>query len=136
MSDILQELKASRNKNCSSANVIDGHTNSEDISEHFKSLYAKIYNTHKDKADLDQFLQQNNESIGQSDMYILEKITPDLVKKIISKFKNNKNDSTYDWKSDALKAGADSLADPLINYPWAYSPNIPTLFIGANSEEQ
>ena len=113
MNDILHELKSLRNKNSKSAGVIDGLTNSEDIAEHFKTLYAHIYNTHHDKVHLNKFMQENNHNISQNDIDIVEKITPDLVKNLISKFNNNKNDSTYDWKSDALKAGVGSLADPL-----------------------
>ena len=40
-------------------------------------------------------------------------ITPDLIKRLILKLSNNKNDSCYDWKSDALKVGADALVTPL-----------------------
>jgi hypothetical protein len=113
VTDILHEMKSVRNKNIKSSNVIDGHTTSDDISEHFKNIYAKIYNTHKDSADLDTFVQENNANITQSDTDLLDRINPDLVKSSIHKFDNNKNDSTYTWKSDALKFGVDSLADPL-----------------------
>ena len=44
---------------------------------------------------------------------MIDKITPDLVKGTILKLKNHKNDAVYDWRSDALKVGADSLADPI-----------------------
>ena len=35
------------------------------------------------------------------------------MKKFIHKFDNNKNDSSFTWKSDALKVGVDILAEPL-----------------------
>ena len=40
--DILQELKSTRSKNLKSSSVIDGYSNSEDIAENFKNIYANI----------------------------------------------------------------------------------------------
>ena len=113
VSDILTDIKAMRSKGSSHANVIDGHTSSESIANHFKEIYTDIYNTHTDRDDLDQFIQENDNMIGQSDVELVDKISPTLVKNIILNFSNNKNDSVYDWKSDALKAGADFIVDPL-----------------------
>ena len=93
--------------------MIDGHTSSESIANHFKEIYTDIYNTHTDRDDLDQFIQENDNLIGQSDVELVDRISPTLVKNIILNFSNNKNDSVYDWKSDALKAGADFIVDPL-----------------------
>ena len=113
VSDILQEIKTLRSPNSKCANNIDGKSNSEDISNHFKNLYKDIYNTHQDRAELDNFMQENNSKISQSDMDLLDKMTPELIKDIILNFSNDKNDPVFDWKSNALKHGVDSLADPL-----------------------
>ena len=43
----------------------------------------------------------------------MNKINPARVKKNIIKFHNGKNDSFYDWRSDAMKHGVDILAQPL-----------------------
>ena len=113
VNDILQEIKSLRSPNKKCANVVDGKSNSDDISNHFKTLYQDIYNTHQDQGDLDSFILENNTKISQSDLDLLENMTPELVKNIILKFSDNKNDSVFDWKSNALKQGADSLAEPI-----------------------
>ena len=113
VNDILQEIKKQRSPNTKCANVIDGKSNSVDIANHFKNIYSNIYNTHSDRAELDKFILENNNKIVQSDTQILDKITPELVKNIILNFKNDKNDPEFDWKSNALKHGVDSVAEPL-----------------------
>ena len=113
VNDILQEIKTLRSPSTKSANVIDGQTNSDDIANHFKNIYKDIYNTHHDRNDLESFIEENNNKISQSDIDVLDKMTPDMVKNIIQNFSNNKNDPVFDWKSNALKEGVDSLAEPL-----------------------
>ena len=113
VSDILQEIKATRSKNTQVPSVIDGFNTSEDIANNFRDIYSNIYNTHNDRAELDEFIEENNNNISQSDIELVDKITPEMVKRHILKFSNSKNDSLFDWKSDALKAGVDSLAAPL-----------------------
>ena len=113
VSDILKEIKSSRNKNTKPPSVIDGFNSGEAISSNFKNIYSTIYNTHNDKDDLQKFILENENNIRQSDVNMLDKITPEMIKNIILNFKNNKNDSMYDWKSNALKLGVDSLVDPI-----------------------
>ena len=113
VSDILKDIKKDRTKNTRQSTVIDGHNSSDKISDHFKTVYTNIYNTHKDSGELNDFSRENSENISQSDVDLVESITPDLVKKLISKLSNNKNDSSFDWKSDALKVGVDALAVPI-----------------------
>ena len=61
----------------------------------------------------------------------MDKITPNLVKDTINKFKNNKNDSEVDWKSDALKIGVEYLAEPLCDLLKAFITHgyIPKVFL-------
>ena len=92
-------------KNNEPASVIDGVSGSNNIADHFKDSYGKIFNFHSDGDDLSQFMDENNVKIGQSDIDIVEKITPLMVK--------NKNDSMFSWKSDALKLGVDTLSEPI-----------------------
>lgn len=113
VSDILQEIKTLRSPSTKSAKVIDGKSNSVEISNHFKNLYRDVYNTHQDRNDLNIFIKENNDKISSSDIDILDKLTPEMVKNIIMNFKNNKNDPVFDWKSNALKEGVNSLAEPL-----------------------
>ena len=71
VSDILKDIKISRNKNNKSSGVIDGFTNNTDIADNFKNIYSNIYNTHNDYEDLSQFSVDNNAKIGQSDIDIV-----------------------------------------------------------------
>ena len=113
VSDILSDIKKSRAKNKSCAQTIDGFSGLDEIADNFKNIYCEIYNTHKSKDELDSFIESNNNMIKQQDVNLVDKITPQLVSKTIKKMKNSKNDSEVDWKSDALKIGVDSLAEPL-----------------------
>ena len=113
VSDILKDLKLDRNKNIRQSTVIDGHVSSKNISDHFKSVYTDIYNTHNDSEELNDFNRENSAKIGQIDVDLVNSVTPDLVKSLISKLSKNKNDSSFDWKSDALKVGVDALSVPI-----------------------
>ena len=114
ISDIFTELKKSRKIDSRSAGTIDGESGSHNIAETFKTIYAGIYNVHAaDRGKIDEFIHKNNDGIKSSDITIVEKINPELVKKCILQFKNNKNDSNADWKSNALKMGVHLLAEPL-----------------------
>ena len=131
ITDILTDIKQARSKNKACATSIDGKTDCGDIAEHFKQIYSDIYNTHQDKSELESFIEANNNSIKQEDINILDKITPNLVKDTINKFKNNKNDSEVDWKSDALKIGVEYLAEPLCDLLKAFITHgyIPKVFL-------
>ena len=113
VSDILQDIKASRKQSSKSVGVIDGITNKSDISDHFREMYSEIYNSHNDQNELNNFIGENSAKISDADLAIVDSINPSMVKNIIRKFSNNKNDSFCNWKSDALKHGADSLSLPL-----------------------
>ena len=43
----------------------------------------------------------------------MNKITPAMVQRSIKKFHNGKNDSYYEWRSDALKHADELVATPL-----------------------
>ena len=113
VSDILHDIKASRKQSSKSSAVIDGISNKSDISDHFREIYSDIYNSQNDKDDLKSFIAENSANITDADLNIVDSITPSLVKTIIEKLNYNKNDSVFNWKSDALKHGVDSLALPL-----------------------
>ena len=131
VSDILLDIKKSRGTNSKPSTSIDGVSGCREIADHFKNMYKTIYNTHNDKDDLNTFCTENNEKISQSDIDVVDSITPDMVKKGILSFKNNKNDSLVNWKSDALKIGVDSLADPLCDLLRAMliHGHIPSMFL-------
>ena len=76
-------------------------------------MYTDIYNTHNDSEELNDFYRENSAKIGQIDVDLVNSVTPDLVKSLISKLSKNKNDSSFDWESDALKVGVGALSVPI-----------------------
>ena len=134
VSDILKDIRKSRSTNSSHSRVIDGHNTKSGIADHFQHLYSDIYNIHNDKDEVQKFINENNAKIDQSDIDLVESISPDLLKKIIVKLSDNKNDSCWDWKSDALKLGVNSLAEPLCDLLCAMliHGHIPKIFLLCN----
>ena len=113
VNDIFKDIRSLRKKNSEFSKVVDGRNKAEEIAEHFKDMYHQIYNTHGDHEELNRFVTYNCEKIHQSDVLILNKISPIAIKKTIMNFHNGKNDSYYEWRSNALKHAVDLLAEPL-----------------------
>ena len=113
VNNVLSEIKRSRQQNQVSSSM-DGKSGSKNISDHFKNIYQELYNTHDDK---DEILVINNRiesKINQSQDNILNKITPNLVSKIILRMKTGKNDVQYDWRSEAIKY-ANKIIAPILS---------------------
>ena len=103
--NILQEIKKMRQQNKIS-NSMDGIVGSKNISEHFKTTYSHLYNTHNDKDEIRLIQNRLESSIRQSESSdIIDKITPNMISKIVKRMKSGKNDVQYDWRSEALKYG-------------------------------
>ena len=109
VNNIFQEIRLLR-KQKSTADTIDGVNGTRNIAEHFKSIYSQLYNTHSDKRELSIIRDRINSNINPDDHVLLNKITPDLISKILRRIKQGKNDVTYDWRSEALKFGCDSIS--------------------------
>ena len=111
--DIFSELKAMRNKGGHISKVIDGKNKQPEIAEHFKEMYQEIYNIHDDTAEFNRIKILNSNKINNTDLNIVNRITPAIVQKSIENFHNGKNDSFYEWRSDALKHAKELVATPL-----------------------
>ena len=111
--DIFSELKSMRSKGSQISKVIDGKNQQPEIAEHFKDIYKQIYNVHDDTTELNRIRVQNSQNIKITDCHIVNRITPDIVQKSIKNFHNGKNDSFYEWRSDALKHAKELIATPL-----------------------
>ena len=134
VNDILKDIRESRSKNSTHARVVDGCNSKPEIAENFKDIYNCIYNTHNDKEEVQKFTEENEAKISQSDSGIVDSISPEMIKKIILKLSDNKNDSCWDWKSNALKLGSDSLSAPLCDLICAMliHGHIPKIFLLCN----
>ena len=106
---IFKELKNKR-KVAQRPNNIDGVTGSENIAKKLKSNYEGLYNTHKDKSETKDIMHDINASVQSEDISEVNRITPSLIKAMISRMKTGKNDVTFDFRSDALKFGVNQLA--------------------------
>ena len=113
VNDILSELNHQRNPKAITVNKIDSVEGSTVISEHFKSLYEVIYNHHGQNGELNKVLEEVNRNIEPSDIAWVDKITPDLVEKVIGKLVGDKNDELYSFKSNAIKHCKNIIAKPI-----------------------
>ena len=129
--DNLKEVKNLRGNSVKSASNIDGRANPLDISNHFKNLYKEIFNTHSDTDEVKTILDEINESMKPSDISVVDKINPDLVKRVIKNLLSDKNDPLYQFKSNAFKIGDDSLCAPLCDLLKAFiiHGHVPDIFL-------
>ena len=111
--NILQEIKTMRNAGKSPTNTVDKKSDPPSIANHFKDIYKNIYNTHNSSVNVEKILDDINSKLSDSDLDVVDQITPALIKRSILKLNSGKNDVHYDFKSDALKLAVDIIAEPL-----------------------
>ena len=115
MNNILKNVKSSRKMNSKPTTTVDGVTGREKISNKFKSVYQKIYNTHNSQNKVLQLLENTNNNISDLDLTYIDKITEPLVFQVISKLQSGKSDVEFNWGSDALLHGGQELASHFKN---------------------
>ena len=107
---MFEEIKKScRNKKSDLTSVIDDVHGAQNISNHFKEIYEKLYNEQgvlDDDliADIDDDITDNL----QESKYTVNLLSADIVKAAIKKLKADKSDVSGDFTSDCLKAAPDS----------------------------
>ena len=111
--NILQEIKKMRNTGKSPTNTVDNKSDPPSIANHFQEIYKNIYNTHNSSVNVEKILDDINSKLSDSDLNVVDQITPALIKRLILKLNSGKNDVHYDFKSDALKLAVDIIAQPL-----------------------
>ena len=129
--DMLKDMKKLRDNSTKSTGSIDGIGNTKDIANHFRDLYSQIFNVHQDGEEVKGILEEINLNMRQSESEVVDKITPELIKQVIQTFSCNKNDPVFQFKSDALKEGIDSLCLPLCDLMRAFITHgyIPDIFL-------
>ena len=99
------------------ASKVDGHTDPDNISDHFKNIFQGLYNRTGSKEPLENLLNEVNESVEAQDIVDVRKITPELIQKIIKeRIKPGKSDPEYDITTDNLKNAPFSLFIHLANF--------------------
>ena len=111
--DIFKEIKNIRGNTNNKTNVIDGNTDSESISNHFKDIYRDLYSSVPSDEKVQTLLNEIKDNIGDSDLDIVDKVNPILIKEAIEKMKRGKSDVTYDFGSDGFLNASDVLASPI-----------------------
>ena len=110
-SDVFKEVKKMRKCDQSIASSMDGKT--ENVSEHFKSIYETLYNSVDDSAELNDIKFQLDGRINSAHIQDVLKVTPTLVTEAVSHIKDDKTDPLYSFSSDCIKNGTDLLFDSL-----------------------
>ena len=114
---LFEELKKFKGAPPNIASKVDGHTDPESITNHLKNIYQGLYNRTGTKAPLQNLLDEVNESITSSDTTEVEKVTPELIQKIVKdKIKSEKSDPEFDLTTDNLKQAPFSLFVHLANF--------------------
>ena len=114
VNNIFENIKKSRKNKSSHANIVDGVSGPQNISDLFKNLYSDVYNKYDDgESKLLDLLTDTNIKINQSELTHVNRITQSLVSDIIGNMKNDKNDVEFNWRSDAIKHGVCELSSYL-----------------------
>ena len=106
-SDVFKEIKKMRKCDQIIASSMDGKT--ENVSEHFKSIYETLYNSVDDSAELNDIKFQLDGRLNSAHIQDVLKVTPTLVKEAASHIKDDKTDPIYSFSSDFIKNGKDRL---------------------------
>ena len=111
---LFDELKKMRGHSNTCSSKIDGKSQPEDIADNFKDIYEKIYNRTGTSEPMEKLLGEVNEKINSSDLDEVQKVTPDLIQKILKeKIKNGKSDPEFDMTTDSLKQAPKELCEHL-----------------------
>ena len=110
-SDLFKQIKKMRRCEQISSSSMDGK--SENIQEHFKSIYETLYNSVDDSNELSAINDEVNLKMNASHLNDVLKVTPDLVKEAASHIKDDKTDPILSVSSDCIKNGPDLLFEKL-----------------------
>ena len=105
--DIFKEIRKMRRTAPATANKIDDKT--ENIQEHFASIYSGLYNSVDDYDDLMKVTKEIESKISESSCQEVEKVTAELVKEAVKHIKPNKSDPVCSFTSDVIKNAPDIL---------------------------
>ena len=99
--DIFSEIRKMRRCTHSVATTIDGE--SENIPKHFANIYNELYNSVSDQAEVQKLYIMLTERIGESSLFEVRKVTPDVVSEAIEHIKAGKNDPVLCFNSDCIR---------------------------------
>ena len=116
--DIFAEIKSLRKCKPVVATSIDGVT--DQIPEHFKSIYSQLYNSVSDTDDLESVKSNVESQINCFSIRDVDRVTPAVVKAATKKLRPGKSDPVYTFSSDCIKVDSELLAELLCILVKAY----------------
>ena len=105
--DLFKEIKTMRKTTTVIADKIDGV--SEDIPNHFRSIYSDLYNSVEDGLEVKKINDEVNENITCESLDDINRVTKEEVKKAAAALKPGKGDPVFSFSSDCLKVNSDIL---------------------------
>ena len=111
--DLFTEIRNMRKTRVTVPDNIDGVT--ENITDHFKSIYVKLYNCVNDANEVALIYTQVDNKITNNDIIDIEKVTTNEVKKAAGRINPGKSDPTYRFSSDCIKVRSVRLAEHTAN---------------------
>ena len=109
--DIFTEIKSLRKTKQKIATSMDGVK--DDIKDHFRGIYEKLYNSANDSEELGKVQQEAETKVTAASLHDVEKVTPEIVKEAAHKLKSGKSDPSFSFSSDCIKNGTGPLYDAL-----------------------
>ena len=111
--NIFKEVKQHRGQTKMCSSTIDGTVGSENIAEHFANIYSELYS----KVELDDDFDKLSDDIKAkiTDTSDISRVNESVVREALKKMKAGKSDTLYDFSSDCLINGPDSLIPHLTN---------------------
>ena len=91
------------------ADKIDGE--SEDIPNHFKNIYGKLYNSVEDSEEVNTISDEVNRNISKESISDVNRVTMEEVRKATAALKPGKGDPVFSFSSDCLKVNSDILVE-------------------------
>ena len=109
--NIFKEIKKLRNVEPKIANSIEGVH--ENINEHFRSIYAKLYNSVNEGTEMAYLSKAINEKVSQIHLNDVKKVTTSVIREAAAKLSNGKTDPVYSYSSDCFIHGPEKLFELL-----------------------
>ena len=105
--DLFTELKKLRQTRNVVATSMDGV--SENIGEHFKEKYEKLYNSAEDGVELLKVQSEVEDMVDAHSITDILKVTPKIIKEAAQKLKPGKSDPVFSFSTDCFKHAPESL---------------------------
>ena len=113
--NIFKEIKKHRGSVKNFSSRIDDQVGAPNIAKKFSDIYGKLYNQHVNGAELAEVNGTISASLGSWSMIDANRITVEVVKKVLGRMQNGKRDAQFNFQSDCLTQGPELLVVHLTN---------------------